>query len=496
MKKKLMLGVSCVLALAVSTAVPAKTVTLDELKKSNASYVPAVNVSAKDFDNSHWAYKSLENITRKYGLIIGDSDEKFSGAKPLTRNEAAVILVNLIGKVQQDRISLQDSEKLQIDILKNELSGEITALTGRVAALEGDVKQLKGTVSKIQDGDNKTFKTGFGDNFKIGGGLQVKYNGILGKGADNASAPPNFSFPTSDVRISGKLAPHLDYMSQMVVSRTWSNSVGNTAATNTSTSNSIGGILGDAYVSTDIIPHHKVLLGQSRIPIGIEGTMSPYSLNSIDRSQISRNFSDYRDMGVKVTGSWDMADYYLGAFNGSGMNYKDYNNSMGVGGWLVVKPLYKLPKYGKLELGGGYYRQGNGSTTNSSLASKFETHSYGFNLGYKYKKHNLRSEFAVRNGYVTKERVANGLYAEYMYELSPKVQLLAKYDVFDPYGNGYAAGAVADALTKKSLNTEYTLGVNYLPAKNNIKFQFDGVYVNNRSYNDSFRLMALSQYVF
>ncbi len=491
MKKKIISGLALAFALSAGTHVFAKSVSLDELKKSTASYVPAVNVTAKDFSSGHWAYKSLENITKKYGLIIGDADQKFDGSKPLTRNEAAVILVNLIGKVQQDKISVEESEKLQIDILKNELSEEITALTGRVATLEGTVKELKGTVSKVQENDKKTFKTGFGEDFKLSGGMQVKYNGILNKGADNSIASPNFSIPTLDFRVSGKMAPHLNYTTQFAPNRTWNN------ATTTTATPSIGAILADAYVSTDIIPHHNIMIGQSRIPVGIEGTSSPYSLNTIDRAQISRNFSDYRDMGVKVVGTWKMADYYLGAYNGAGQNYKDYNNAMGIGGTLILKPLYKLPQYGKLEVGGGFYRQGNGSTTNTALSSKFVTQTYGLNLGYKYKKHNLKSEFLVRDGYSNEDRIANGMFVEYIYELSKKYQLVAKCDVFDPYANGYADDRVTNASKeKKSLNSEYTLGLNYLPAGNNIKFQFNGVYVNNRSYTDSFRLMALSQYVF
>lgn len=478
MKNKGFLAVAVFLAL--NSHVLAGNVSLNDLQNSQAHYVPAINTTSKDFDRDHWAYQSLENITKKYGLLVGEAGDKFDGYKPLTRNEAAVILVNLIGKVEQERINIDDSEKTRINILKNELSSEITALTGRVATLEQKVDKLQGSITKVQDSSKKSFKYGFGEDFKIGGGMQIKYNGIIGKGADNSSFAPNFSIPTSDLRISGKMAPHLNYLTQINPNRTWSNSV-----SSTTTSPAIGGLFGDAYVSTDIIPHNTVMLGQTRIPIGIEGTLSPYSLNTIDRSQVARSFSDYRDMGVKVAGTYPLVDYYAGVYNGSGMNYKDYSSTMGGGGWLVFKPLYKLPKYGKFDIGGGYYRQMNGNTTNTTLASRFETQTYGFNLGYKYKKHGLKSEYLYRKGYSSQDRIAKGIFAEYTYDLTPKIQLLTKYDTFDP-----------NQRVANDLNTEYTLGMNYFVAGTNIKLQLDGVYVNNKSYTDSFRVMALTQFVF
>lgn len=469
--------------LTINTQVWAKSITLTELQNSQSNYIPAVNIYSKEINNGHWAYKSLEHITKKYGLLVGDAGDKFDGTKALTRNEAAVILVNLIGKVEQEKINLNDSEKTQIDILKNELSDEITALTGRVAILEKNVNKLQGSVSKIQDNDKKSFKSGFGEDFKIGGAFQFKYAGNVQKGVDNYS--PNFSIPYSEFKISGKMAPHVNYVAQMLPNRTWASTVGNSTATNTSTSNTIGGLLGDAYVSTDVIPHHVVYLGQSRVPIGIEGTLATSVVDTIDRSQISRNFSNFRDTGVKIAGTWGFIDYTAGTFNGAGENYKDASNNMGIGGWTVVKPLYKLSQYGKLEMGTGYYRQQNGNTTNTILSSRFETQTWGANLGYKYKKFGLKSEWAMRRGYSAQNQIARGMFAETTYDLTPKVQLLAKYDIFDPN----------QRIQKNDLR-EYTLGTNYFFAGNNIKLQLDAVAVQNLTGRDSKRLLLLTQYVF
>ena len=457
--------------LVFGSSVLAKNVTLDELQSSQANFKPAVNITAKEVNSNHWAYKSLENITRKYGLLVGDAGEKFDGSKALTRNEAAVILVNLIGKVEQEKINIDQSEKVQIDILKNELSEEITALTGRVAVLEDSVNKLQGTVSNIEKSNGKTLKYGYGEDFKVGGSFQFKYNGNIQKGTDNYQ--PNFSIPLSDVRFSGKIAPHLNYMAGLNFHRTWGGSTSSTI---------VGGLLGDAYVSTDILPHHTVFVGQTRIPIGVEGTASPLALSTVDRSQIARNFSDYRDMGIKIAGTYPLFDYYAGAYNGAGQNYKDSTNNMGIGGWATVKPLYKLPQYGKLELGCGAYRQQNANTT---VATRYESQTYGAALGYKYKKLGLKSEWAFRHGYGSLGTNAKGMFAETTYDLTPKIQLLAKYDIFNP-----------NQLIKQNSNTEYTLGTNYFFAGSNIKLQLDAIAVSNQTGKDSKRLMVLTQYAF
>jgi len=475
MKKRLFL-VYALTVFAFGSQSFAKTVTLDELKHSQAGYVPVVSTNASRMSSNYWAYKSLEGITRKYGLLVGDAGEKFDASKPITRSEAAVILVNVIAKVEQDRINISESEKTQLSILRNELSSEIDALTGRVAALETSVGSMQKSVDNLQTANSKVFKGGFGEDFKLNGSLQFRYNGNVRKGLDSATYPSNFSIPIADLRFSGKAAPHINYLAQLNPQRTW----GGSSSLTTS-----GGLLGDVYASTDIIKNHTIYLGQTRIPIGMEGVNSPLTLTTIDKAQIARNFSDYRDVGIKVAGAYPFMDYYLGLYNGAGQNYKDLNNNVGFGGWVTTKPLYKTPKYGSLELGGGYYRQQYGNTTNPTLSTEYNAQTVSAGLGYKYKKVGLKSEWAYKHGYGSRDVRAKGMFAMGTYDLTKKLQLVAKYDVFDP--NTYIAS---------NTNTEYTLGTNYFFSGQNLKLQFFGQSVNNKSGKDSKRVMVLTQYMF
>lgn len=414
--------------------------------------------TSKSFNDQHWAYKSLENISKKYGLLMGKPGEAFDRTKPLTRNEAAVILVNLTGKIEQDRAQLSEAEKVQIDILKQELSQEITALAGRVATLETSVDTLKGNVAKIESSSSNNWKSSYAKDVKITGGMQLKYAGNISKGS---AYPSNFSIPLSDVTVSGMMAPHLKYFTQMFPSRNYDSSA--------------KGMLGDVNVSTDIIPHHNIYVGQSRVPIGVEGTQSPYTLDTIDRAQIARNFADFRDTGIKIAGSYPFVDYYLGAFNGNGNNAKDTNNQLEYASWATFKPLYKYPKIGSVEVGGGFDFGKNTVCNHNNV---------GLYLAYKYKKYAIKSEYSSTNGYLAPNRRANGLYISNSYFLTKKLQLVARYDQFD-----------SNKGIDNNLIREYTFGTNYFVKNQNIKIQANYVYVANQLTEDSNRFVIMTQYM-
>ena len=109
----------------------------------------------------------------------------------------------------------------------------------------------------------------------------------------------------------------------------------------------------DLYVESTRIPHHKILIGNSRPGVGIEGAQSPYTLSFINRSQISRNFSNMRKFGVRLKGDYSLADYDLGVYSSS-TNFTSFFPGHEFDAWLNLKPLGKTDgKYGKLVTGAG-----------------------------------------------------------------------------------------------------------------------------------------------
>ncbi len=466
--KKLLLGVVCASLLWFPSCETKAKTSLKDIEDA-----PAVNVApaAKNgvLENDHWAYRRLENITKKYGLLVGKPGEVFDGKKPLTRDEAAIILVNLIGKIEKDNVKMSELEKDQIDILKQELNSEVQKLAGRVDKLESSVDTLQGRISNIEGDTTRTWTHPFGEKMQLSGDLSVLYNGNFKRGSEN-NAPRNFDIDGTALYVSGKLHKHIDYVAGLDF---------NTAIDGS------GKIIDDAYIKTDIIPHHLLHIGQVRVPIGQEGSMSGISSDNIKKAQISRNFSDKRDVGAKIIGRWGLLDYYAGVFNGSGQGVQDNNNALDIATWVMAKPFYKHPEWGVLEAGYGF----DANKDKNDLSNTTQ----GAYLGYKYKKFKISSEFAKKNGYYDPlltsaaqghDRKAQGYYIRLAYDLTKKNQLLATYDVFDPN-----TGISNDTLT------EYTLGGRYLLLKN-LKFRYNYVHIANKRGRSSDRLSVMSTFCF
>lgn len=455
-------------AVVINVPVMAKTVTLADLQDLPKATSPVID-PAKAYSNNHWAYKTLENITKKYGLAMGDPKEKLDGTKPLTRKDAAIILVNLVGKIEQDKIDMSEAEKAQVAILKQELKAEINELVGRVATLETTVDTLKGSVSNLEESNSHNFKYDFGKDFKIGGDLQAQYIGKIKKG--DQDYPTNFGIPYTEIFVTGKPTPKTEYMV-------------NISPTNffDTTTN---GILYDAFIASHHIPNHTVYLGQTQVPIGQEGPQSILTKETIDKSQFARLISDRYDLGLKVVGNYDFIDYYLGAYNGTGMNKRDSNRGLSLASWVNVKPLYKVPQYGKLELSGGYYNGKTNITDDDDVSQDKPEDVFGFAASYKYKKYGIRGEYSKLAAKLGETRTkSTGWYALNTYNLTPKLQLVAKYDRFDP-----------DTYLRKNSAVEYTLGTNY-SLTDNVMFRANYVLVDTQGSKNDQRFGIMTQYMF
>lgn len=483
MLKKFLVVTLALVIIGFNFSALAKTVSLQELQDLPGAEGSSIDKS-KILDKNHWEYKTLENVSKKYGLLLGQPGDKFDGNKSLTRNEAATILVSLEAKIQQDKIQITDVEKDHLDLLKDELSDEIKALVGRISTVETSVDSLKGSVAKLETADQSEIKTVFGKNFQLTGAFQGQYTGAIRRGADNSSFPPNFKLPFSQIGLKGTIMNNVDFLATVQPTRYYDS---------VTTKN----MMGDFYVSVSKIPHHVICLGQSRVPIGYEGYLAPTDLDTPDRAQIARYFSDKRDLGLRLAGNWKYIDYYAGLYNGSRYNSADNNDKMDVMTWANVKPFANLPKLGNLVMGGGF-AEGKGTQN---------YHVIGYYTGYKYKKLGLKYEYATSEGLMTSTkyakdseggnvagnvynlagRNASGWYVQGSYDLTPKLQMLTRFDQFDPN---------SEKNFKRDLNREFTVGTNYFIRGNNLKLQLDYVYVANQAYTDSQRIKALTQYSF
>jgi hypothetical protein len=80
-------------------------------------------------------------------------------------------------------------------------------------------------------------------------------------------------------------------------------------------------------------------LGQFKIPVSWEGYNSSSKLLFPERAAVSRTFGDKRDLGVRLTKTFEKVMYSAGVFNGAGLNNLDGNNAKDVGLRLEYYPV-------------------------------------------------------------------------------------------------------------------------------------------------------------
>ena len=230
------------------------------------------------------------------------------------------------------------------------------------------------------------------------------------------------------------------------------------------------------YVANTAIPNHTIIVGNTRTATGYEATKSSTVIPFVARSQISRNFGNVRKVGVRVKGKYDLVEYDLGGYS-SDTYFRKFFPGAEFAGWVTLKPLGKTGgKYGRLKIGSGI-TAGQNDISYTVL---------GAYASYEYKKFYANFEWGKADGYNGAKGIssnkAEGLYTTLGYRITPKVQIIGRYDQYRPNLD------VSDNMQK-----EYTAGLNYFMKGQAVKLMLNYVYCNNESKADSHRIILGTQ---
>ena len=230
------------------------------------------------------------------------------------------------------------------------------------------------------------------------------------------------------------------------------------------------------YIANTAIPHHTVIVGNTRTATGYEGSKSSTVIPFVARSQISRNFGNTRKLGVRVKGKYDLIEYDLGGYS-SDTYFREFFPGAEFAGWVSLKPLGKTNgKYGRLKLGSGI--------TTGKYDIDYTV--YGAYASYEYKNLYANFEWGKANGYngarALSSNKAEGLYTTLGYRITPKLQVIGRYDQYRPDLN------ISDNMQK-----EYTAGINYFIKGQAVKLMLNYVYCQNESKHDSHRIILGTQ---
>jgi phosphate-selective porin len=272
-------------------------------------------------------------------------------------------------------------------------------------------------------------KIGEGENaikMQVNGYIQTQFE-HYDKGDDT------FKLLRARPRVKGDLGEHIDFFVQLDLAYST--------------------VMRDAWLELDYVNYAKLRMGQFLLPFGWQTPVSPYNLLTINYAQVVDKLNggdDLRDIGLMLHGNFkdcgtpilDKFNYAVAGVNGEGSNASDQNDPKNFVGRVGFKPLDGL------DLGASYYVGKRGS-------AKYDRKRWGVDAIYKLDNLLIQGEYidssddTVASTIETHTLEGKGYFVEVGYKITPQIQPVFKYDVWDPK----VAGTYGEL-------TKYVVGLN------------------------------------
>ena len=223
----------------------------------------------------------------------------------------------------------------------------------------------------------------------------------------------------------------------------------------------------DAQIRAKIKPYFNVQIGQFKVPFSLENPYSPTGLECIDNAMVITKLVGYedisginangRDIGVMLYGGifqredYNIIDYSIGVFNGSGINVRDNNKSKDIIARINVNPIKPITLSVSGYLGEAYLNDSMKHETRDRVA---------FGVRYDDKKWLFRSEYLYG---MTSKTESMGAYAVLAYTFFKKIQPVLRVDYFQQNIDKASTGEI-----------DYMAGINYwfIPQKIGLQLNF------------------------
>ena len=242
-------------------------------------------------------------------------------------------------------------------------------------------------------------------------------------------------------------------------------------------SNSFTEKISRAFISHKISDNQKIILGQdSRLPGTYNGSLGTMAQEFVLKSQLGRTLGEARSVGLRNKANYKFLDYDIGLYD-STRYMKDFGNGIDFTGYIMLKPFAnREDELKNLKIGSGY----------NIGEYKTSYNVYSFYCGYDYKKLHIKAEYANADGYngiKHSNNEANGFYSTLIYDITPKLSILGRYDYF-----------VGNKNISHSYCNEYTAGITYKLFKN-MKFMFNFINRNFSNKPDSNMILFATRFI-
>jgi len=324
-------------------------------------------------------------------------------------------------------------------------SAEIRLLREQLAQQAAELERVRAALQRIETTVVPPPQTSSSTTSAPAPAAPIRFSGLLQGWAmtGDASFQDTFRIRRTELKLSGDLAKNVGWTLMIDASK----SLSHATVDGQTTINQAGRPLQDAFVT--IGNPRRVLLtaGQFKLPLSREGLESSATLDVIERALFMTDrsrggsYGDVRDVGVSLRRTVpDRYELLLGVYNGTGesQNDVDRNERKSVVARVAVPvlPIEGLRVGTSAAWGGG--RGGD------------RRDRYGADLLFARGGWKLKTEvMAGRDGAIERE----GFYAHVGRELSPRLELIARFDQWDP-------DTSSDHDLATSLERDYILGGN------------------------------------
>jgi hypothetical protein len=332
----------------------------------------------------------------------------------------------------------------QSDLLKK-LAADMEAQRGVIKEQQDKIKSLEAKATekpapaapaKTPPPPAITVETG-GVKLKVSGLFQGWYT------ASNAAVVDTFRLRRAELKFAGDISPRIkwtvmvDPAKALSVSTTTSSMSGQSVVTGASVSQS-GRIMQDAFVALNWKPAFSIEVGQQKVPLGMEGTVSSGKLDVVERALFMTDkargagYADLRDFGVMVRGkvAGGAVEYSGGVFNGLGeaFNDVDKNEAKTMVGRVIAKPKFVKG----LQVGASMSRD------RFELFNETARERQGVEMAYARGIFGLKAEYmGGRDAAVTRQ----GAYAQASARVHKAFTVVARFDTWDPDTRSEATAA-------------------------------------------------------
>ena len=204
--------------------------------------------------------------------------------------------------------------------------------------------------------------------------------------------------------------------------------------------------LQDAYM-TYLSDYADVTIGQFKIPVSLQALQSNAKLLFPERSRVTREYGDRRDIGIRVDKKIaDVFYYNVGLFNGQGQSVTDADRAKDLALRLEAYPIPGLTvgglAYGTVAAGNGVARNRVEGDVRLELADLIVQGEY----------------IHAWTGPKTRRLEGHGAYGEVAYLIAGQFQPAARIGFLDTNTNNLKPASISET----GVQEQYELGLNYL----------------------------------